>query len=231
VGQKGDTGATGPAGKDGLNGDTGPAGKDGLNGDTGPAGKDGQKGDTGPQGPKGDTGDDALHTVSASSLLIGRPDSGTHGTWADDDLTRDISITRQHAAEASKCGASAITCWFYTGFIGDNGTFKTRAGAFSPDAGTPINGIVSGDVAGVAKIEFYASSDEPDPDLVDATVYGSEHPTSTWANMFFVEGTQVSATNMTDWAWTYKAPKTCEKWVNALKANIGDITGTNACVG
>ena len=68
-GPKGDTGATGPAGPQGLKGDTGatgPAGPQGPKGDTGatgPAGPQGPKGDTGatgpagPQGPKGDAGE------------------------------------------------------------------------------------------------------------------------------------------------------------------------------
>ncbi|MDD5932958.1 MAG: InlB B-repeat-containing protein [bacterium] len=68
-GEKGDTGAQGPAGEKGDKGDTGetgpqgPAGEKGDKGDTGETGPQGPKGDkgdtgeTGPQGPKGDKGD------------------------------------------------------------------------------------------------------------------------------------------------------------------------------
>ena len=58
-GPKGDTGATGATGPQGLKGDTGADGLKGLKGDTGAIGPQGPKGDTGaigPQGPKGDTG-------------------------------------------------------------------------------------------------------------------------------------------------------------------------------
>jgi Collagen triple helix repeat (20 copies) len=66
--QKGQPGATGPAGAPGAKGDTGPAGPAGAKGDTGPAGpagatgatgatgSAGPQGETGPAGPKGDTG-------------------------------------------------------------------------------------------------------------------------------------------------------------------------------
>ena len=62
-GDKGDTGAQGPAGQKGDKGDTGaqgPAGQKGDKGDTGaqgPAGQKGDKGDTGAQGPAGQKGD------------------------------------------------------------------------------------------------------------------------------------------------------------------------------
>jgi hypothetical protein len=235
VGQKGDTGATGPDGPKGATGIAGPEGPSGPAGDqglVGPAGTQGPAGPTGtqgPAGPKGDKGDDALYSVTANSSLDNRPDSGLHGDWATDKLTRTMSITRQHAAEAAKCGVSASVCWFYTGSLVDTGTFKTINKADSPQAGTPINGIVRGDVSGAAKLEFYASSDSPDPDLVDTTVNGSAHPTATWAKMFFEDGTVVTDSTLTDWRWSYDAADTCETWVNALAGNTGDITGTNKC--
>ena len=58
-GPKGDTGATGATGPQGLKGDTGADGLKGLKGDTGLTGAAGPKGDTGltgAAGPKGDTG-------------------------------------------------------------------------------------------------------------------------------------------------------------------------------
>lgn len=195
----------------------------GAQGPAGPAGA------VGPQGPAGPKGDPALLSVNAMSSLTNRPDSGGHGTWATDTLTRNISITRQHATKASDCGPTATTCWFYTGSIADNGTFTTVAGGDSPEAGTAISGVVNGTVVGASKIEFYASSDSPNPALVDATVNGSAHPTGQWAAMFFPAGTTVTDSDLLDWAWTYQAAATCEKWVNAKAGNTGDITGVNAC--
>lgn len=195
----------------------------------GPAGPAGPAGAVGPVGPAGPKGDSALVSVSAMSSLTNRPDSGTHGTWATDTLTRNISITRQHATNSSNCGPTATTCWFYTGSIADNGTGVTVAGANSPEAGTAIAGVVNVTISGASKIEFYASSDAPNPALVDATVNGSAHPTAQWAAMFFPAGTKVTDSDLLDWAWTYSAPATCEQWVNAKAGNTGDITGINGC--
>lgn len=206
--------------------------KVGTKGDKGVTGPQGPKGDTGavgPTGPAGTNGNDAILSVMAVSSLVDRPDSGLHGGWALDNLTRTVSITRQKAAKASNCGGTATKCWFYTGSIADNGSFATVAGGKSPEAGADIAGTVNGTVAGASQIEFYASSDAPNPALVDATVTGSAHPTGEWVKMFFPAGTVTSATDLLDWSWTYNAPATCEKWVNAKAGNTGDVTGVNAC--
>jgi Collagen triple helix repeat (20 copies) len=55
-GAKGDTGAAGPTGPAGAKGDTGPAGAKGDTGPAGPAGATGATGATGPAGPQGATG-------------------------------------------------------------------------------------------------------------------------------------------------------------------------------
>lgn len=201
----------------------------GPKGDTGAQGAKGDTGETGPQGPAGTNGSDAILSVMAVSSLVDRPDSGLHGDWAKDNLTRTVSITRQKAAKSSNCGGGATKCWFYTGSIADNGSFATVAAGKSPQAGVDIAGTVNGTVAGASQIEFYASSDAPDPALVDATVTGAAHPTSEWVKMFFVAGTVVTPTDLLDWSWTYNAPGTCEKWVNAKAGNTGDVTGVNAC--
>lgn len=206
--------------------------KVGTKGDKGATGAQGPKGDTGatgPAGPAGANGNDAILSVTAASSLSDRPDSGAHGTWAKDALTRTVAITRQHAAKASECGGGATKCWYYTGSIVDNGSFTTVDGGKSPEAGADIAGTVSGTVAGASQIEFYASSNAPDPSKVDATVTGAAHPTGEWVKMFFPAGTVVTESDLLDWAWTYTAPATCEKWVNAKAGNTGDITGVNAC--
>jgi hypothetical protein len=183
----------------------------------------------GEKGDKGEPGESAIVSVMAATNLTNRPDSGLHGNWALDNLTRTVALTRQHAAEASKCGGGATTCWFYTASLVDNGSFTTIDGAKSPQAGATINGTVTGTVSGGTKIEFYASSGEPNPDGVPVNVDGAGHPTSTWVNAFFPDGTVVTTSNLLNWSWTYSAPATCEKWVNAFDGNSGDIRGVNAC--
>jgi hypothetical protein len=65
----GSTGATGPAGRDGINGATGPAGRDGINGASGPAGRDGIS-YTGPAGISytGPAGRDGIDGISYTGL-------------------------------------------------------------------------------------------------------------------------------------------------------------------
>ena len=87
---KGETGATGPQGKQGVKGDTGPQGPQGVKGDTGPQGPKGVKGDTGPQGPqglKGDTGSQGPQGVKGDTgpqgpqgLKGDKGDTGPQGT-------------------------------------------------------------------------------------------------------------------------------------------------------
>jgi hypothetical protein len=196
----------------------------GTQGPAGPAGKD---------GVNGKDGTDAIVSVTALTSLTNRPDSGANGDWAKDTLTRTVAITKQSAVPASNCGPTATTCWFYTGSLIDTGTFTTIDGAKSPGSkpAADINGSVQGSVTGGTRLEFYASSETPNPSLVQGTVDGGGYPTSTWAKQFFPANVVVTDAKLLDWSWTYTAttPNTCEKWVNALAGNSGDIKGVNVC--
>lgn len=179
---------------------------------------------------KGANGADAILPVTADTMVTGRPDTATDGTvWAKDSMTRTLTVVRQHATKASDCGAGAVKCWYYTGTIRDNGTFTTVAGAHGPNSVTPISGIVEGTVNGVYEIEFNATSDKPNPALVDSTVTGSSPSTSDWMKMAFPAGTQFAGFTGVDYTWVYKAPKTCEVHTQATAANTGDILGVNKC--
>jgi hypothetical protein len=207
------------------------AAKDGLKGAKGDQGPAGPAGPEGPAGPAGPGGADGLLTVTADTMVTARPDTATDGSvWANDSMTRTVTITRQHATEASKCGAGAVKCWYYTGTISDNGTFTTVTGAHGPNSTTPINGTVNGTVVGVYEIELNADSDAPNPMNVDSTVTGASPTTGNWARMFFEAGTKFSATNGTDYTWVYNAPDTCEVHTQAMSGgNTGDIIGLNRC--
>lgn len=183
----------------------------------------------GTQGPAGKDGKDAIVSVTALTSLTNRPDSGLNGDWAKDTLTRTVAITKQSAVPADKCGAAATQCWFYTGSLIDTGTFTTLDGAKSPQAGTPISGVLTGTVSGGTKLEFYASSETPDPSLVQGSVDGGAYPTSTWVKQFFPAGVSVTPVGLLDWSWSYNASTICQTWTNALAGNTGDITGANAC--
>ena len=204
----------------------------------------GPVGPRGPAGPAGPAGASGLLTVSATAAVSSWPETGG---WATDDFTRTVTLTRQHAAAASHCGSGASQCWFYTETLADNGSFTTAAGAHSPNGSSSamINGIISGNMIGGGEIEFYASSDTPNPSLVPATVDGSSARPSTtyWYKQFFPDGTQFGESPpqagngpWTTYDWKYTAPKTCETWNDGINPGDdgsgtadGNITGVNAC--
>lgn len=202
----------------------------GAKGDTGATGATGPQGATGPAGPAGPAGANATLTVSASTSLTNRVDSGGHGDWATDTIARTATISRDHKVAATKCGAAAAECWFYTGRVNDSGTFLTITGANSPGAGTVIPGShVAGALTGGSTFEIYASTDTPDASLVPAAFSGNAQSTSDWMTLFFPAGTLFAGKTQPSWGWTYSTQTTCEIWVNKLGANSGDIQGINAC--
>jgi hypothetical protein len=173
-------------------------------------------------------------TANASTAVSNRSDSGGHGDWAKDAMIRTVNVTRQTAVEVSKCGGAATQCWFYTASITDAGTFQTVAGALSPRDGVPISGTVSGTFTGGSKIEFYASSDDPDASLVPPTLTGDVPSTTNWVKQIFPRISVVSGVQLLNWSWSYSAPATCETWVDAYNNNAGadsphDIQGVNHC--
>jgi hypothetical protein len=191
----------------------------------------------GPQGPAGP----ATLSVTATTAVSNRDDSGGHGNWALDTFTRVVTVTRHSAVDVSHCGQGAVICYYYTASLADNGTFATVAGALSPNAGTAISGSVQGSMTGGSKIEFYAGSADgswdgaPSATAVPATVTGDTPATTTWVEQFFPSSTVFTSPQLLNWSWTYSAPNTCEQWVDAYNNGDGaqpadgDITGVNAC--
>lgn len=239
------SGATGPAGPQGPIGLTGPAGPKGDTGATG------AQGATGPQGPAGPAGQNAqLVTATATTAVSDRSDSGHHGNWAKDAFNRAVTVTRHGAVAVSNCGGNATngvtSCYYYTADLSDTGSFTTDSGANSPNAGTPINGVVTGTLTGSSKIEFYASSGTPDGSLVPTVYTGDALGSSAWITQFFpTTGTTSGSLNGTafgsgpsneiNWAYHYAAQNTCETWDDNYnnggggQAGDGDITGVNHC--
>lgn len=196
-----------------------------------------QRGPAGADGAPGTNGQDATLTVAATTQLSDREDGG-HGNpsiWANDDLTRTVTVTRDHEVSASKCGAGAAQCWHYFGTVTDAGTFRSIDGGMSPHAGQAINGIVQGSINGNTGLEFYASSDKPDASLVPATATGNAISSGNWAKQLFADGTVYTGVAQPSYSYTYSAPNTCEQWVDSSSngdgtdATAGDITGTNHC--
>ncbi|HVT68948.1 MAG TPA: hypothetical protein VHF26_14450 [Trebonia sp.] len=186
----------------------------------------------------------ATVTATATTSIYDDTDTTQHGPWAVDTLTRNMVITRHGQVAASNCGGTATngitSCWFYTAQMTDNGTFKTIAGADSPQAGTPIAGTLAGTLIGGSAYEFYATSGTPDASLVpttfDADANGGTNSTD-WPERFFPGNGATSFGDMNEinWTYTYNAPSTCETWTDAYNNSSGalpadgDITGVNHC--
>jgi hypothetical protein len=218
-------------------------------GAAGPAGPAGPTGPQGPAGPAGAAGASGILTVSAQTQVSNWPEGSG---WANDNFTRIVTITRQHAVPASDCGASANQCWFYTETLSDNGTFVTVGGHASPNGSSSatINGSFTGNMTGGGKLEFYADSGTPNPSLVPGTANGSAKPSSTtdWYQLFFPAGTNFGLTTganapWTTYDWAYAAnitntaggsTITCtQQWNDGINpgddgqgAGDGNITGT-----
>jgi len=194
-----------------------------------------QQGAKGDPGAPGQNGSNATLTVTAQTAVSARDDSGLHGDWAKDAMVRTITVTRQHAAKAADCGASSSQCWFYTGTLTDQGSFRSTDGALSPNAGVAISGNVSGTFSGGAQVEFYADSDSPSAATVPSTTTGDSPSTSTWAEQLFAAGTNFAGVALPEYSWTYSAPATCEQYSELLKGSTGpetdtgDIQGVNHC--
>lgn len=208
-------------------GTTIPTGAKGATGATGAQGIQGVAGPAGPAGPPGAAGTSAVLTLSHDTSLTNREDSGNHGNWAVDTITRSATLTRDHAVSASKCGGTAA-CYFFKGSVVDTGSFISITGANSPEAGTAIPGThVTGTISGSSTFEFYANG-VPDASLVPAALSGNGQSTATWFRQFFPDGTAFVGETEPVWGWTYQ-DTLCEKWVNKSSGDTGDIAGVNAC--
>lgn len=217
--------AVGPRGATGARGATGPKGATGATG---------ARGAQGPAGPAGNAGAPAILSASGTTQLTGRDDNG-HGSpslWAHDDFTRLATVNRDHAVSASKCGASATACYFYTGSLTDNGTFATISGAKSPNAGVSISGMLHGAFSGVVGVEFFADAS---PTTAPPNSAGNGVSTTDWVKQFFAAGTHFGSISLPNYTFTYGPTSTCQMWVDSSSngdgtaTGAGDITGVNAC--
>ena len=159
----------------------------------------------GPQGPQGPAGQNAILTVTAQTVVFNWPEGSG---WATDNFTRQVTISREHAAPASDCGASATSCWFYTETLADNGHSAPVDGHASPN-GSSSDTITAAHITGISmtgggKLEFYASSNAPNPALVPGTASATPaKPSSTtdWYKLFFPAGTSFGLTSGANVPW------------------------------
>lgn len=182
----------------------------------------------------------AASNASATTAFTAHPDTGNHGVWADDDFTRNASVTLVNVdSTVSDCGSKATSCFQYSGTISDSGTFTAISGASSPQAGVTIAGTPAGPFrGGISTITFVSSSDVASASGVPATVNGAGTvSTADWVEQFFPSGTTFGAgPKLTNPSFTYYSPNTCEYWTNSAangggaNAADGDITGRSHCL-
>lgn len=169
------------------------------------------------------------------STLTDRPDSGNHGTWALDSVTRTVTVC--HVAEVLEKSAVVIETWKYHAKVEDEGTFVTVAGS-SPNKGHPVKGGVKGYLTGSFTADFTAPHDWigwDDSKLAGKTLTGVANPTtSLWVKALWKDGFAGSSIN-DDWTWSYwtcnaTRARCTEKWLDNAKTNgggphDGDIVG------
>jgi Ricin-type beta-trefoil lectin domain len=181
----------------------------------------------------------AASNVTATTTFHAHPDSGNHGTWADDDFTRVATLTYVGIEPTlTNCGATAKSCFDWVATISDTGTFFAISGASSPQAGVSETGSPSGPFKGGSNVTFYSSSISASATGVPTTITGAGPVSTTdWVEQFFPTGTTFGAgPTLTNWSWAYSNPATCENWVDSISNSSGslpadgDITGVDNCV-
>jgi hypothetical protein len=170
---------------------------------------------------------------TAVTTLVDRPDSGFHGDWAKDAITRTVKICEAAPPVTDKVATDRTST--YTATVVDTGTFTTVAG-HSPGAGKPLVAGVKGLLAGGFTATFTAKPDFKNYQGFDKDTYSGTEPSSTsdWVKNLWGGRDFTPVTNLVGWKWTYwtcskDVTKAVEKWVNAdPDVNDGDITG-KAC--
>lgn len=165
--------------------------------------------------------------ITAVTHIQNDPDSGNGGTWADDQITRTLTVTLD-SPQPNGTPAGALA---YTATISDTGTFTTRPGAFTPNQVVPgqtIANVVSGTLTGSATYSVVApAADVPDasnvlPALNDGGVAATgDRTTGDWpAQAFPVPGS--ADVTLGAWSWTYTTAAG-ETWTDASTNGYGDL--------
>src|SRR6185312_471904 len=183
----------------------------------------------------------------ASTKVTDRPDGGNGGDWADDSMTRDITI---------KLTGGTAGAYTFTAKLKDTGSFTTIKGALTPNQGAPYTGDVikskvTGTRTGYDTFTFTASSLPSGAPNAGVPARENDHggtpadSTSTWYKLAFPAGTAFSNATENPWSWTYKVAVTgpvtltvcatahlCwsttvnrtvhEQWTDAWNNNYGD---------
>jgi LPXTG-motif cell wall-anchored protein len=165
---------------------------------------------------------------TATTTLTDRPDSGLHGDWAKDAITRTVKLCEAVPGVPGPDGGKST----YIASVADTGTFTTVAGK-SPNAGVTLPAGIVGKLAGGYTATFTATpAFATYQHVFDGKTYSGTAPSTTgdWVAKLWGGEDFTSVTNLGGWTWTYwtcsvDLAKATEKFVNAEAGNAGDITG------
>jgi len=176
--------------------------------------------------------------VSASTIMLFRPDGGGNGYWATDFFVREAQVGAQTAVASSNCGGVS-PCYQIDGatLTDVDGTFATIRHAYTPNQGSPftgehIHGTVQGSMSGSGEFGTFYATALPSASRVPEYNFGTAHPSSTWPELFFPPGTQFTGLSENVYSYTYVAHLADgERWVDSSsngdgqQLHDGNITG------
>lgn len=146
------------------------------------------------------------HTLEATytTTIAARVDSGMNGNWATDSFVRTTEVY-------DECDGGWVLHIF------DSGHFTTHPGALSPMIGAPLpSPATTGKFTGSAVVKVKSETEPVDGTSAGA---GGTVSTSEWFSLIFPDG----SAELTYWQWFYVTK--CEKWINSINGNSGDVTG------
>lgn len=183
-----------------------------------------------------------LPLVTAVTHVAGNADDGGNGTWAYDNFTRTLKVSRD-ASVTPPAGEAA-----YTATVSDAGTWRAVFGAFTPnqggaDLGLKIGRNADGTFTGTASYSFDAPAADV-PSAANVAKYVNDNftkpasgpdSTSQWYLQAFTAAQQPAVTGSIgdDFTWTYG--NACQSWTDSAAdgdgqgSADGNITG-KACV-
>lgn len=184
----------------------------------------------------------AATPVTATTAISNRPDSGNHGDWASDNVSRKATIQLVGQVGVEHCpGSDTGHCYLWNFKLADSGHFITTASGLSPRAGRTLDLALTGAFAGgTTSGQYYSSwktaraSRLPASENDMNTVPAGRKTTTNWVERFYGSGAVFnSAANpggpdLGRWSWKYtlgfgsdrQCPNNASQWVDA--ANNGD---------
>jgi hypothetical protein len=176
----------------------------------------------------------ALSTVSAVTHVYNDPDSGNGGTWATDAFDRTVTVTLDSPQPVSTPAGFLA----YTATVSDSGTFRTIAGAHTPNQSVPgqkVSHDVDGTMTGGAAYTIIA----PAADVLGATFQAAlnanftplsgAQSTSQWPVQAFTPQAGVLVT-LGNWSWTY-VTAAGESWTDGSTTGDGNVVADGNITG